>query len=138
MEALSHLVSGTDARVAVAAVEAIALVPGVRRLDALLPGLEHPSAEVVKATLRAIAGEREPRVLIHVGRFLDHEAWDIRRQAADVLGRLGGEAEIQLLRAKLDTEREPLVRDALERALEELGALRRTPMPPQPGSYRTR
>jgi HEAT repeat protein len=138
LEALSSLVSGADARVAVAAVEAIAQVPGVRRLDALLPGLEHPSAEVVKATLRAIAGEREPRVLIHVGRFLDHEAWDIRRQAADVLGRLGGEAEIQLLRAKLDTEREPLVRDALERALEELGALRRTPMPPQPGSYRTR
>ncbi len=138
LDALSPLVSGADARVAVAAVEAIAQVPGVRRVDALRPGLEHPSAEVVKATLRAIAGEREPRVLVQVGRFLEHEAWDVRRQAADVLGRLGGEAEIQALRAKLDTEREPLVRDALERALEELGALRRTPMPPQPGSYRVR
>jgi HEAT repeat protein len=138
LDSLAPLVCGPDAQVAVAAVEAIAHIPGLSRLDVLLPGLEHASVEVIKATLRAIAGEREPRVLVHVGRFLDHEAWDVRRQAADALGRLGGEAEILLLRAKLDVEREPLVRDALERALEELGALRRTPMPPQPGSYRAR
>jgi HEAT repeat protein len=138
LDSLAPLVCGPDAQVAVAAVEAIAHIPGLSRLDVLLPGLEHASVEVIKATLRALAGEREPRVLVHVGRFLDHEAWDVRRQAADALGRLGGEAEILLLRAKLDVEREPLVRDALERALEELGALRRTPMPPQPGSYRAR
>lgn len=138
LDSLSPLVVGSDAQVAVAAVEAIAHVPAANRLDVLRPGLEHASAEVIKATLRAIAGEREPRVLVHVGRFLDHDSWDVRRQAADVLGNMGGETEISLMRAKLEVEREPLVRDALERALEELGALRRTPVPPQPGSYRSR
>lgn len=139
LEALAPLARGDDARLAVAAVEAIAHMPLLRRLDVLLPVLEHPSSEVVKAALRAIGTERDPRVLVHVGRFLDHESWDVRRQAADMLGKLGGESDVQLLRVKLESEREPLVREALQRALEELGALRRTPLPPSTvGSFRPR
>lgn len=139
LEALAPLARGGDPRLAVAAVEAIAHLPLVRRLDVLLPVLEHPSPEVVKATLRAIGGDRDPRVLVHVGRLLEHESWDVRRQAADVLGKLGGESDVHLLRAKLESEREPLVREALQRALEELGALRRTPVPPTTsGSFRPR
>ena len=53
----------------------------------------------------------------------------MRRLAADLLAALGGEANVELLRAKLAVEKEPLVRDAITRALETLGALRRTPAP---------
>jgi hypothetical protein len=48
---------------------------------------------------------------------------------ADLLGQLGGESNIRLLFAKLAIEKEPLVRDAIERALEAQGELRRTPLP---------
>lgn len=138
LQGLAPLARGSDVRVAVAAVEAIAHLPMPRRLEVLRPVLDHRSPEVVKATLRAIGDERDPRVLVHVGRCLDHESWDVRRQAADMLGRLGGEAEVQLLRARLEAEQEPLAREALHRALEELGAIKRTPTPPQPGSHRIR
>ncbi|NLE87595.1 MAG: HEAT repeat domain-containing protein [Myxococcales bacterium] len=138
LQGLAPLARGSDPRVAVAAVEAIARLPMPRRLEVLRPVLDHRDAEVVKATLRALGDERDPRVLVQVGRCLDHESWDVRRQAADMLGRLGGEAEVQLLRARLEAEQEPLVREALQRALEELGALKRTPTHPQPGSHRIR
>lgn len=147
IEALAPLARGADPRLAVAAIEAIAQLPVVRRLDVLRPVLEHSSAEVVKAALRALGDERDPRVLVHVGRCLDHDSWDVRRQAADVLGQLGGEPEVHLIRARLESEREPLVQEALQRALEVLGAMRRTPTPgpgasstgaPKAGSHRPR
>jgi HEAT repeat protein len=147
IEALAPLARGADPRLAVAAVEAIAQLPMARRLDVLRPVLEHASPEVVKAALRALGEERDPRVLVHVGRCLDHDSWDVRRQAADVLGQLGGEPEVHVIRARLESEREPLVQEALQRALEALGALRRTPTPrpgmapsgsPKAGSHRPR
>ncbi len=128
--ALRPLTRNAPAPVAVAAIEAIARIPEIRHVDELIDGLSHPSPEVVKAALGVLAELNDPRVAAHVGACLDHEAWDVRRLAADLLGRLGGEANIELLRAKLHAEREPLVRDAVARALESLGALRRTPSPP--------
>jgi HEAT repeat protein len=124
--------------VAVAAVEALATMGDPRRIDSLTAALSHPDPEVVKAALRAIAGERDVRVAAHIGACLDHQAWDVRRLAADLLGQTGGETAIELLRAKLANEAEPLVKDAVHRALIEIeggSAVRRTAPPPRPGSW---
>jgi len=129
VQALRPLASSAPAHIAVRAVEAIAALPEARSVDVFIDGLSHESAEVVKAVLKALAGLDDPRVSPHVGACLDHEAWDVRRLAADLLGVLGGESNIELLRAKLALEKEPLVRDAITRALETMGALRRTPAP---------
>src|SRR5688572_13643412 len=109
-----------------------------RRIDSLTAALSHTDAEVVKAALRALAGERDVRVAAHIGACLDHQAWDVRRLAADLLGRIGGETAIELLRAKLANESELLVKDAVHRALIEIeggSAVRRTAPPPRPGSW---
>src|SRR5690606_23137649 len=106
---------------------------------ALIDALSHPDAEVVKAALRGLSAERDARVGAHLGACLDHEAWDVRRLAADLMGRTGQTASIGLLRAKLASESEPLVREAIQRALVELelgGGLRRTT--PPPGTWRAR
>ena len=134
VRSLRPLARAAPAPVAVSAVEAIARIPEIRHVDELIDGLSHPSAEVVKAALGVLVEKSDPRVATHVGACLDHDAWDVRRLAADLLGQLGGEANVELLRAKMQVEKEPLVRDAIARALEALGALRRTPSPAGGGS----
>jgi HEAT repeat protein len=103
--------------VAVAAVEAIGHLSDLRRIDALIDSLSHSDAEVVKASLQVLASESDLRTNTHLAACLDHEAWDVRRLAADLLGRIGDDSVTALLRTKLALEPEPLVRDAILRAL---------------------
>ncbi len=126
IKALRPLVRQGAASVAVAAVDSIARIDDPRRVDALLEGLSHPDPEVVKAVLGALAGIRDVRVEAHLGSCLDHDAWDVRRLAADLLARTESEVAASLLKARLSSETEPLVRDALERALGEIDAPRTT------------
>lgn len=129
---LGPLVRVSDARVAVAAVEALSRHADVRRLSALFDGLHHPEPEVVKAAMLAIAAEPDPRVVVHLGACLDQSAWDVRRLAADLLGHSPSEASASLLRARLAVEPDPMVKDALSRALESSGQRRsRPPRRPQ-------
>ena len=129
---LGPLVRSTDARVAVAAVEALSRHADPRRLSSLFDGLHHAEPEVVKASMLAISAEPDPRVIVHLGACLDQQAWDVRRLAADLLGRAPSEASAALLRARLSVEQDPMVKDALSRALESSGQRRsRPPRRPQ-------
>jgi len=132
LSVLGPLVRSTDARVAVAAVEALSRHADPRRLSSLFDGLHHAEPEVVKAAMLAIAAEPDPRVVVHLGACLDQSAWDVRRLAADLLGRAPSEASAALLRARLSVEQDPMVKDALARALESSGQRRsRPPRRPQ-------
>ena len=117
LQSLRPVARGGAPEAAVAAVEAIARLSDARRIDALIDSLSHSDAEVVKAALQMLADESDLRASGHLGACLDHEAWDVRRLAADLLGRIGGESVTALLRTKLAMETEPLVRDAILRAL---------------------
>jgi HEAT repeat protein len=108
--------------VAVAAIETLGRIQDPHRIDTLLSAAKHSEAEVVKAALLALLGVREPEVLPCLGASLAHEAWDVRRLAADCLGRFGGDTAAELLRGRLAGEDEPLVRDAISRALSEIEA----------------
>lgn len=123
------------ARRAVAAVEAIGRIDAPGRIDALIHALSHPEPEVVKAALLALATEeRDPRAAAHVGACLDHEVWDVRRLAAELLGRRSDSAGKHLLRQRLIDEKEPLVREEIQRSLAEAeGVPVRRTMPPLPG-----
>jgi HEAT repeat protein len=129
---LGPLVRASDARVAVTAVEALSRHGDMRRLSSLFDGLHHSEPEVVKAAMLAIAAEPDPRVIVHLGACLDQSAWDVRRLAADLLGRAPSDASAALLRARLAVETDPMVKDALSRALESTGQRRsRPPRRPQ-------
>lgn len=138
---LRPLVKSSEPSVAVAAVEAIGQIGDARRLDALIDGLSHPDVDVVKSAMGMLARETDVRVEAHLGACLDHDAWGVRRLAADLLGQRGGDVATGLLRAKHITEREPLVREALERALAVVDGttpLRRSSPAPREGSWRPR
>ena len=124
---------------AVAAVEALGALSEPCQVDALIDALDHVDEEVVKAALGALGAYRLPYVAVRVGACMDHPSWSVRRLAADLLGRIGGDPAAALLRARLSTEEEPLVREAIQRALggPEIAKipLRPTPIPPALGSW---
>jgi HEAT repeat protein len=122
-----------DPTSAVAAIEALGAFPELRRVEALIEGLSHSASEVVKAALLSLGESSDPRVLLHLGACLDHEAWDVRRLVADLLARYGGPATGPL-RARLAVEDDPLVREAIGRALERVAGVRKS-TPPTRGSY---
>ncbi len=124
---------------AVSAVEAISGLDDPKRIDALLDALSHADSEVVKAALRALGNEQDSRVTARIGACTEHDAWDVRRLSADLLGVLGGPVAVDLLRSRLSREEEPLVRQAIQRALAEVeadGGRRKTVPPPGMGSWR--
>ncbi|HYQ03028.1 MAG TPA: HEAT repeat domain-containing protein [Polyangiaceae bacterium] len=135
---LRPLVRNASPMVAVAAIEALARVPDTRRVEALIEGLSHTESEVVKASMLALGDSIDPRVLAHFGACLDHDAWDVRRLSADMLGRVGGDSANALLRARYATEDNPLVQEAISRALESGYGVRHTPLPHRAGSLRPR
>jgi HEAT repeat protein len=106
----------------VAAIEALGRSRDSRRIEPLLDAAESSDIELAKAALLALDGVRDPRVRSRLGAALDHGAWHMRRLAADSLGRFGGGPAVELLRARLGREHEPLVREAIERALGALGS----------------
>jgi HEAT repeat protein len=132
---LRKLAREAEAMRAVAAVEAIGRIDAPGRVDALIHALSHSEPEVVKAALRAVAREdRDPRAAAHVAACLDHEVWDVRRLAAELLGRRTDPTAKHLLRQRLIGEREPLVREAIQRSLVDAdGATLRRTVPPLGG-----
>lgn len=127
--------------VAVAALEALGRIVDPGRTELYIEALSHPDAEVVKAALRALSVEAQARGLTHVGACLDHAAWDVRRLAAELLGRAGGETALGLLRGRLAVEDEPLVKDAVALAInvaEQASGRRWTAPPPSVGGRRAR
>jgi hypothetical protein len=58
--------------------------------------------------------------------------------SADMLGRVGGDSAGALLRARFATEDNPLVQEAISRALETGYGTRHTPPPHRAGSLRPR
>jgi HEAT repeat protein len=116
-ESLRPLAFASSPLIAVAAVETLGKLDDPARVDTLLEVLDHPHSEVVKAALVALEGVYDPRVLARYGEALSHQAWDIRRLAADCLARFGGPEAALLLKEKLSGEGEPLVREAMNRAL---------------------
>jgi HEAT repeat protein len=116
-EAARPLVRRSDPVVACAAVEAIGQLRGPRREDGLFVALEHAEPDVVKAALVELARDLDARSTARLGLCLDHESWDVRRLAAELLGVGGRAAARPLLRARLERETNAAVRDALHEAL---------------------
>lgn len=119
------LVTHPDAAVACAAVEAIgqltsthlpAKVEGACE-DALFAALDHADPEVVRLALSIIGARPGARALTRLGLCLDHASWEVRRLAAELLGQNRSPGAQALLRARLERERDPIVRDALAAAV---------------------
>jgi len=122
-----------EPRVAVAALEALSVLPLARRIDLVTPALAHSDPDVVKAALRALAADSEASAAGHLARGLDHASREVRRLAAELMGRSGSLEVLGHLRGRLAVETEALVREALNKAIldvESSGGRRMTAPPP--------
>ena len=81
--------------------------------EGLVRALEHPSDEVVKLALSELGRAPSARALEHIGRAMNHPTWEVRRVAAEVLGAEGSEEATTLLRARLESETDAGVREAI-------------------------
>jgi HEAT repeat protein len=122
VERLLDAVSGSDGRVATAALAAAESLGGATALLAGSRALSHPDVRVVRAALHALgeAGTRDAASLL-VAVFRDAR-WEVRHAAAQALWRLrhGLQVDAEVLRRAqeaLRDERDPLVREALGLAL---------------------
>ena len=86
-EAARPLLRSGEVALACAAVEAIGHSPDSRREDALFEALDHGVAEVVTLALTELARNMGSRTLARIGLSLDHEKWEVRRLASEILGR---------------------------------------------------
>lgn len=117
VEAARPLVLHDDAAIACAAVEAIGRLSNMRHREPLFDALEHANLEVVKIALTEIATALDARALARVGACLDHESWEVRRLVAELLEQDGSAAANALLRARLEREKDTVVREAIAAAL---------------------
>jgi HEAT repeat protein len=119
------LVTHPVAAIACAAVEAVGRLASPRGLphlaaaceDALFAALDHPDAEVVKLALSLAGGRPGARALARLGLCLDHASWEVRRVAAELLGRDKSPSAQALLRARYEREKDSFVRDAISVAV---------------------
>lgn len=117
-EALARpLVRNDDAAIACAAIDAIGRWGGPRREEDLFEALGHRDQGVVTLAISELAHSPSSRAIARLGACLEHPAWEVRRLAAEVLGQTGQASATKLLRARLDREDDPSVREALQDAL---------------------
>ncbi len=120
LEVARELVRGSDAALASTAVEVLSRPPGAERARGLLLALEHADKDVVALALAElgpdIAGAGE-EVFARVADCLTHPAWEVRRLASELLGQGRSPEARALLRARLEHELEPAVREVLQGAL---------------------
>lgn len=115
---LTSLAVSPSTAVAVASITALARIDASFGLEAFLEAARSPEAEVVKAALLALEGSFDTRALASFRAALEHEAWDVRTLAADCLGPSGFAEAEAWLEERLSRETEPVVREALDRAIE--------------------
>jgi HEAT repeat protein len=101
---------------AVAAVEALAGFDSEARAIGLARAFAHEESEVVKAALGVLSHDDALTESLVI-QCLGHNAWDVRRMAADLLGRSSTSLVRGALKAHLTVEREPLVVEAIRRSL---------------------
>jgi len=115
--AAQPLVRSTNSGVASAAVEALGTLRGTGRDDALFAALDHPDPEVVKIALSELGRAIDTRSLNRIGLTLDHPSREVRRLAAELLGHETSVVAHELLRARLEREKDVGVRVAIASAL---------------------
>lgn len=121
IEALRRIARSRTPGVTVTAIEGLRRLGDCRLEELLIDSLEHDDEEAVKQALMALCEKPDSKTLEHLSRALEHEAWDVRRLAAELLGKLADREAIKVLQVRRLVETDELVGLAVEQALVALG-----------------
>jgi HEAT repeat protein len=121
IDALRRIARSRTPGVTVTAIEGLRRLGDCRLEELLIDSLEHEDEEAVKQALLALCEKPDEKTREHLSRALEHEAWDVRRLAAELLGKLADREAIKALRVRRLVETDELVGLAVEQALAALG-----------------
>lgn len=124
IEALRKLARSRTPGVTVTAIEGLRRLGDCRLEELLINSLEHDDEEAVKQALLSLCEKPDSKTRELLSRALEHEAWDVRRLAAELLGKLADREATKVLQVRRLVETDELVGLALEQALvalEEVG-----------------
>ena len=111
--AIAEAFAQGEGLVLISALEALADIGGESVLKFLRQGLENSDEEVVKAAIELLSRRGDDWLDQYAGRLLSHPHWDVRRSFVTALAALRGVESLTLLRTALQTETDPLVREAI-------------------------
>lgn len=111
------LLRSGDVSSACVAVEAIGSSALPAREAALTEALDHDDPEVVKAAMNEISRAPTVESFVRLAQTLEHPSWEVRRLASELLAHVHEAKIVELLRMRLEREKEPIVREALNAAL---------------------
>jgi len=116
LSSLAGLTGHRSVAVVAATLEALAKLGDPELLTRVDEALTHPEPEVVKQALHAASRLEDADARERLSGGLEHAAWHVRILAARLLGSKPGSRE--LLEAAAAKEEDPMVRGAIEEALE--------------------
>ena len=116
-DAARTLLRTGDVPSACVAVEAIGASDLPAREAALTEALAHEDPEVVKAAMNALARTPTVESFVRLAQSLEHPSWEVRRLASELLAHVHEAKVVAMLRKRLEREKEPVVREALNAAL---------------------
>ncbi len=83
----------------------------------MLETMKRSDKEIVKAAIENLAFFEEDAFMEQLSLSLNHEIWEVRGAAVNVLGQKGTERAFELLKNRLKEEEDDLIRQAIEKAL---------------------
>ena len=137
VEALEPLLGSPSVSIACAAIEALADL-GVDVRTHALAALRHSSSVVARTALDvldAALDDSDATLAADLGAALGHASWEVRRRAIEIVARLDPYAVRPLLASRVPIETEPAVREALDRALNDLDRRIAKPSRPPPSGF---
>jgi HEAT repeat protein len=121
IDALRRMARSRIPGVTVTAMEGLRRLGDTRLDELLIDALDHEDEEAVKQALLTLSERRGSGALGYLCTALEHESWDVRRLAAEILGKLGDRNAINPLQMRRLVETDELVCSAVEEALAALG-----------------
>jgi len=111
---------GDEGAVAIAAVEALAVLGTPRAAEAARRLLAHGDPELVKAAVACIGAHGQPPVLEELVPLVAHPHWAVRAEAIHTLAERSVTRAVPAILRRLEKEQDDFARDAILRALRKL------------------
>ena len=106
--------------VAIAAADALSQLGGAAAVEVALGLLGRSEPEVVQAAVECVARHGEAIHLDQLLALVSHPEWSVRCEAIQAFARRGFARAAPLILGRLETERDPFVRDAILQTLARL------------------
>lgn len=103
--------------IVIKSVQALGKLKSMEYAPAILELFESPDNEVVRAAVESLSYWNDKRYFDKLRLLLDHESWEVRNAVVKVISEKSFEGASQILKARLEIEDDPFVREQITKDL---------------------